>query len=201
MKVEKIEQIIEGTLTPDINNLLFDAIAAAVDKGKMFEAEHPEVESRTVSSFIHDEMCSEVEKRLLGLGESCSRVSLLKKNGTLKMLVDNGRLVIRFKKMTRRGVTSNIVTQSVLEFEQMSLFADDSVKLNAGYCYTHGGVDYEIVLSHPNGVHSIDWCQPIVRNNVEPFVTETSAQNTTGQVKRKLLPRKDAVKHAKIDKS
>ncbi|MCR5440090.1 MAG: hypothetical protein K6F01_11765 [Selenomonas sp.] len=201
MKVEKIEQIIEDALTPDINNLLYDAIAAAVDKGKMFEAEHPEAESRTVSSFIHDAMCAEVEKRLPRLSESPSKVSLLKKNGTLKMLVDNGRLVIRFKKMTRRGLTSNIVTQSVLEFEQMSLFADESVKLNAGYCYTHGGIDYEIVLSHPNGIHSIDWCQPIIYNNVEPFVTKTPAQNATRQGKRKLLPRKDAVKHAKIDKS
>ena len=201
MKVEKIEQIIEDTLTSDINNLLYDAIAAAVDKGKMFEAEHPEAESRTVSSFIHDEMCAEVEKRLSGLGESRGKVSLLKKNGTVRMLVDNGRLVIRFKKMTRRGVTSNIVTQSVLEFEQMSLFADESVKLNAGYCYTHGGLDYEIVLSHPNGVHSIDWCQTILYNNVEPMVAKTPTQNAAGQSKRKLLPRKDAVKHAKIDKS
>lgn len=201
MEVEKIEQIIEDALTPDIKNLLYDAIAAAVDKGKLFEAEHPELESRTISSIIHDEMCSEIEKRLPGLGASCSKVSLLKKNGTLRMLVDNGRLVIRFKKMTRRGVTSNIVTQSVLDFEQMSLFADDSVKLNAGYCYIHGGVDYEIVLSHPNGVHSIDWCQPIIYNNFEPFVTKTPAQNATRQSKRKLLPRKDAVKHAKNDKS
>ena len=94
MNVEKIEQIIEDTLTPDINNLLYDAIAAAVDKGKMFGAEHPELKSRTLSSAIHDEMCAEVEKRLPRLGESCSKVSLLKKNGTVKMLVDNGRLVI-----------------------------------------------------------------------------------------------------------
>ena len=71
----------------------------------------------------------------------------------------------------------NIVTQPVLEFEQMSLFGDDSVKLNAGYCYTHGGLDYEIMLSHPNEVHSIDWCQPILYNNVEPMVTKTPAQN------------------------
>ena len=168
----------------------------------MFGAEHPELKSRTLSSAIHDEMCAEVEKRLPRLGESCSKVSLLKKNGTVKMLVDNGRLVIRFKKMTRRGVTNNIVTQSVLEFEQMSLFADESANLNAGYCYTHGGVDYEIVLSHPNGVRSIDWCQPILYNNkIEPFVAKTAAKNTTRQGKRKLLPRKDAVKHAKIDKS
>ena len=201
MRTEKLEQIIEEVFTSDINNLLYEAITSAVDKGKLFEAEHPEATSRTVSSLIHDEMCSEVEKGLSCLGINRSRADLLKKHGTLKLLLDNGKIIIRLKKMTRRGVTSNIVTQSVLEFEQTSLFPDDSVKLNAGYCYTHGGLDYEIVLSHPNGVHSIDWCQPILYNNIEPMVAKTPAQNAAGQSKRKLLPRKDAVKHAKIDKS
>ena len=121
----------------------------------------------------------------------------------MKLSIDNGKIVIRFKKMKRNGVTSNIVTQQVLKFEQMSLFPDDSVKLNAGYCYKHGGLEYDVIISHPSGLHCIDWCKPITyeNDNIEQFASSVPAQTANSKRQRRLLPRKGAVKHAKVDKS
>lgn len=202
MDTEKMEEFVKEVMTPDINNIIYKAIKKAVDMGRTFEAEHPDATARTISSYIHDKMCSEVERRRTDLGESSSRVILIKKYGTLKISIDNGSVIIRLKKMTRQGVTSNIVTQPVLDFEQMSLFPDESIKLNAGYCYTRGGVDYDVIISHPSGLRSVDWCQPMnyIKDNVESLAAKTPVHNSTGQ-KRKLLPRKDAVKHATVDKS
>ena len=203
MNVESLEQIVYGTLTWDIRKLLNEAIEIAIANGKRLEAEKPDATSRTISSYIHDEMCANTVRLLHKLPELGRRVYVRRARGTLMLIIDNGKLVIRLKKMTRAGVTSNIVTQTVLEFEQMSLFDDEMVKLSVGYCYKHSGLDYEILISHPNGLHKVDWCKPLIRENenIKQLVTGNRTQPADGRRKRKIGPRKGAVKHAENDKS
>lgn len=178
------DTIIFDNITPEIQQLMYSVISSAIQNGLEFQAEKSFLKKRTISSYINDAICNNMEIELRKRGYAIGKVCMYNQGSSLRLSLGNGAVVIRFKKMNTAGVTSNIVTQTVLNFEesQKNLFGlADPININAGYVLLQGGLDYKILLSHPNGLKKTDWKYEILPggNTINiPLPTSKTEGNT-----------------------
>jgi hypothetical protein len=181
-----IEDQIFELVTPDIQEMFFNAITEAIVYSMGLKMENGYFKKRTISNIINDRICKNVETAVKAKHYSVDQVHLYEEHTSLRLSLANGKIVIRVKKMSPAGVTSNIVTNEVLKFEdQMNLFdMNPRINVNAGYALLHGGIDYEVLLSHPNGRGKIDWKYEIPAA-INKTITEIPYQADENKIKTK----------------
>ncbi|WP_196598794.1 hypothetical protein [Pectinatus frisingensis] len=191
----EIEKIIFDYITPEIQQIFYSAISSAVIEGLKLKSQKPYLKKRSVSNINNDEICNNVSEMLKSKGYKDGDVFPYDDNTSLRISMGNGAVIVRFKKMTSTGATSNIVTQEVLNFEeqQPKLYnIRPTVNINAGYFLLRDGMDFKVLLSHPNGLGKIDWTYEIpssINTEVIPTPQPTKKSSTGGIMPREAKPK------------
>lgn len=162
-------------LTPDIQARIGKCIrqgildfytrhAAEVNSGVMSK--------RSKSSLINDYIIDNILTEF----ENDPRVHPFPKNGSYRLSIDNGAIIIRMKKLNKKGQSSNIPTQEALNIlEQISLFAPEySINLNAGY--VADGFLSKLLIACPHG-KNVEWTIDLDEaiNNADNIIMATDA--------------------------
>lgn len=142
-------------LTPDIQVRIRNCIRQGIlDFYAKYAAEFNSgvISKRTKSSLINDHIIHNIKTEF----EHDPHVHPFPKNGSYRLSIDNGAIIIRMKKLNKKGRSSNIPTQEVLNFiEQTSLFAPEySINLDAGY--VADGFLSKILIACPHG-KNVEW--------------------------------------------
>lgn len=198
MKITSQDEVMR-LIPRKILHIIRQAVSAALDKGAEFKRQYPHVEKRTVSTFINDCMCQNIENLIRELGAPEGDIYLFREYGALRLALNNGQVLFRFKKMRTAGATSNIPTQAVLEYEeqtQLTLFDDPpTVHMNAGYALINHGTEPKIMLSHPIAFGKIDWTYEIPALDVNVVPVSSYRKDTAGTETTTRKPRlKEGIK-------
>jgi hypothetical protein len=127
--------------TSDVRACLLAGWAAWTELGELVPHHRINLGSRSRASIVHDAITAEARKRF----HNRPGVNVLKQHGFL-VLVFDGRLVLRFKKLDDRFRTAGIATRQRMRFEyQMHLEGLDAQTTNvvAGYLLTQLQDEYQ----------------------------------------------------------
>jgi hypothetical protein len=178
------EEAIRCYLTPERLNAIYECISNAL---QMYDDDYTTLRfkhsPRTHASVIHDLMVDNIKKRFA----NDHKVNCFYKKGLFHLLVDNGDIVIRFKKLDRNLRTHNIPTQQSFNFtHQMSMFNPPATNLNAGYQTV--GLKHRILITCPNSHKSNAWVLEL-----SPATTATVIQmphNVNIAAEQRRIPKK-----------
>jgi hypothetical protein len=181
----QVEQEILSCVIPEYQQIFYDAMENAIIKYEKLPSDdnEPEFRKRTQANIINDFICKYIKKQAKKYPDDM--LYTYEQNSSLRLSICNGKVIARFKKMDSTGLTSNIITQQVLNFEnQANLFGNrPSININVGYYYN--GLSYRVMLSHPNGAGNIDWTYPIMpiaADNITMIPSTKTNTTTTTQV-------------------
>ena len=153
---------------------------------------------RSRASYIYDHIVAAATKRFA----SIPRVRIADNRGFLELLV-GGRYVIRFKKLNRRRLSSNIPTRQQIEWFSVQLelpgMPADAVRLIVGYQVNLLGTEIaDILVTRPLG-GKVAWAFSISDagdiTNVVPFPTEVGEPKSARP--RSTMPKKGEKKDDK----
>lgn len=183
----ELEDEILRCISPEYQQIFYTAIVKAIEKYEKLSASIPDTEfnKRTRANMINDFICENIKEEVKKY--PAGKLYASEKYNALKLSIENGKILARFKKMSSAGATSNILTQQVLDFEnQINLFYDKpTININVGYVYD--GLDYKMLLSHPNGSGKIDWTYPLEPS--APGVTNMTNQTASNKSTPARIPK------------
>ncbi|MBP2635781.1 MAG: hypothetical protein H6Q72_1688 [Firmicutes bacterium] len=193
------EESVREHLTEERLEIFYNCISASIN---YYQEKHKDdghiFLPRTKANAINDIMANNIKKSF----ESDPDVYIFYARGrSLRLSINNGAVVVRFKKMDKNMTTHNIPTQQALDFnEQLTLFGN-SININAGYIST--GFDHKIVVACPENNNQNFWAWEVesaVANleNVTIFPVAISAQSTA-LPKRKVVPRREKKEHEGVN--
>lgn len=147
--------------------------------------------ARTRSCFVYDHICYEVIRRFTGV----DKVRWTVDKGFLVLIIEDA-LVVRFKKLDRRGRVRYIPThQSTMYFLQEELpgFPLGVLRLNAGYQLNELQTDIANMLITYQVGRDVEWSFPVLQTTVE-ITSFTASGPTSGAVSSAEAPRKPRVR-------
>lgn len=140
------------------------------------------ISKRTKSSLINDYIVNNINTEF----EHDPRVHPYRKNGSYRLSIDNGAVIIRIKKLNKKGHSSNIPTKAALHFiEQISLFGPEySINLDAGYVVD--GFFSKVLIACPHG-KDIEWTIDLDKaiNNSDNVIATTNVFTSHDTNKRR----------------
>lgn len=143
-----------------------DKLAEAIQKGlRDYRNEYASVahihSARSRSSIINDHIIYHARR----IFEGEPGVEIKKWRGMFYLLFD-GKVALRFKKLNRKKLASNIQTDQIRCFDRQQPFLpgthEEITHTNAGYIPNTLGTDSRAMLiTRPNGRHRIAWFIPV----------------------------------------
>lgn len=143
-----------------------EKIVEAIQKGlRDYRTQYDEVvhihSARTKSSIINDHIIYHARQ----IFEGEPGVEFKKSRGMFYLLLD-GKVALRFKKLSRKKLASNIPTEQTRLFDWQQQFLpgthEEITNTNAGYIPNALGTDSRaMMITRPNGRHRIAWFIPI----------------------------------------
>lgn len=171
-------------LTPERLNTIYESIQSAINEYRNNYANlRFKHSARTEANIIHDLIVECVKEKF----EQDLHSYHVTKNGLFLLGVDNGAILIRFKKMDSKKRVSNIPTNQSYRFNNQFALFGPSININAGYHIN--GLDTEIYVACPKNNKKNYWAWPITGMPLQ-FVPAIHTEDLTASAGRQLIPRR-----------
>jgi hypothetical protein len=171
------ETFVKQHITTDRATVIYQCIIAAINEYRtQYAGLRQKHSARTEASIIHDLIVNNIKNNF----KDDHNTYCVTKRNLFLLGINNGAVIVRFKKMDKHLKVSNIPTQQSFDFnnQQFYLFGP-SININAGY--VPNGLELDVYFACPENNNKNSWSWPI-KPEVSTFVPEIqpeSAQETT----------------------
>lgn len=151
------EDFVKQHITPDRSSALHGCIISALNEYRTKYAELRYKHSAcTEANIIHDLIVANIKDEF----EHDINTYHVTKSNLFLLGINNGAVVIRFKKMDKNRIVHNGLTRQSFEFNnQLNLFGP-SININAGYFLN--GLEIEVYVACPENNKRNFWTWPII---------------------------------------
>lgn len=178
-------------LTPQRTALIHECITSALQEYRTsYSGLRIKHSSRTEASIIHDLIINNIKEKF----SDDPNTYVVTKRNLFILGINNGSVLIRFKKMDKHQRVHNIPTQQSFNFNNQLSFFGPSININAGY--VPNGLEVEVFIACPENNKKNFWAWPI-KPMVSGSIHEIHATTLSESDRRRPTPkRKESEEHA-----
>lgn len=135
--------------------------------------------ARSDSSLIHDLIVDNIKNSFEGIPGATHST----KNNLFLLSINNGTVVIRFKKMDKRFRTHNVPTQQSFAFNNQLTLVPSSINVNAGYIMN--GLEFKTFIVCPEDNNNHSWVHELLPKESSNIVAPINKDENEELVKER----------------